>query len=115
MRYFSFRFALFVSVLMLLSPITADRADAACYGTNSYYNCNDSSGNSYSVQKYGNTTTVTGNNARTGSSWSQTTNRYGGNSYTTGRASNGNSWSTTTTPYGSYGTDSRGRSWSRTR
>lgn len=86
---------------------------AGCYGTKSNYTCNDSSGNSYNVQKFGNTTNVYGNNGRTGSSWSSTTNRMGNNSYTTGRAANGNSWSTTTTPYGSFGTDSNGNSWSK--
>ena len=107
------RMSVLMSALMLASPVVIQTATAACYGSSSYYTCNDSSGNSYSVQKYGNSTFMQGRNSRTGSSWSQNTQRYGGNSYTTGRSSNGNSWSSTTTPYGSYGRDSRGNSWSR--
>lgn len=88
-------------------------AHATCVGSSTFYTCFDSqSGNSYSVNRFGGTTIMNGTNSRTGSTWSQTTNSFGGNSYTTGRASNGSSWNMTTTPYGSYGTDSRGNSFS---
>lgn len=72
----------------------AGSASAACYGSQNYQNCYDAqSGNNYSIQRYGNTTTMQGNNYRTGNSWNQ-------NSYT-----NGNTTS-------HYGNDSRGNSWS---
>jgi len=35
-------------------------AHADCYGTGSNYFCNDASGNSYNVSKYGNSTQVNG-------------------------------------------------------
>ena len=103
----------FIGAFFLISMNVNFQAQAGCFGTNSFYTCNDSSGNSYNVSKFGNSTTVYGSNSRTGSSWSSTTNKIGNNSYTYGRDKNGNSWSTTTTPFGSWGTDSNGNSWSR--
>ncbi|WP_353433134.1 hypothetical protein [Polynucleobacter sp. MWH-UH23A] len=91
-------------------------ANANCYGTANSYNCYDSqSGNSYNVQKYGNTTQMQGYNANTGNSWSQNSNTYGNQTYTQGTASNGNSWNQTTTPNAVYGTDSRGNYYYRNR
>lgn len=97
------------AALVALAPA----AYANCVGSDSFYTCYDTgSGNSYTVNRFGNTTMMTGNNTRTGSMWSETTNRFGNNAYTSGQASNGNSWSRTTTPYGTFGTDSRGNAFS---
>ena len=98
------------AVLAIALPVVP--ASAACFGSGSFKSCSDSSGNNYTVNKFGNTTTVTGSNARTGSNWSQTTTTFGSNSYTNGTASNGRSWNQTTTPYGSFGTDSSGNGFS---
>lgn len=94
-------------------------ASAACTGTGSYRFCTDDSGNSYNVNRIGNNTYVQGNNAQTGSNWSQETHRSGNYSNTTGRDSDGNSWNSTTyrSPSGTSfttGTDSNGNSFSRT-
>ena len=97
------------AVLALALPVMP--ASAACFGSGAFKTCSDSSGNNYTVNKFGNTTTVTGSNARTGSNWNQTTTTFGSNSYTNG-TTNGRSWNQTTTPYGSFGTDSRGNSFS---
>jgi len=71
-------------------------ASAGCYGSSSVYNCYDyQSGNSYSVQKYGNSTYMQGYNAGTGSSWSQNSNSFGNTTFHNGTDSRGNSWSTT--------------------
>ncbi|WP_223851393.1 hypothetical protein [Cupriavidus pauculus] len=91
---------------------------AACFGSQNMYTCNDSSGNSYQVNRMGNVTTMNGYNAQTGSSWNQSSQHYGNSTHTTGTASNGNSWNSTTQNYGNgytstYGTDSHGRSFSR--
>lgn len=91
---------------------------AACFGSTNMYTCSDNSGNSYNVNRFGNTTTVNGYNAQAGSNWNQTSQHYGNTTYTQGQAANGNSWNSTTQSYGNgysntYGTDSRGRSFSR--
>lgn len=94
-------------------------ASANCFGSGNFYTCTDDSGNSYTVNKMGSSTYVQGNNAATGSSWSQETHRNGGTSQTYGRDADGNSWNSTTykTPGGgstTYGTDSNGNPFSRT-
>ena len=89
--------------------LTAVTSNAACYGSANVYSCSDLSGNTYNVQRYGNTTSVQGYNPNTGNSWSQQSYQYGNQTHTYGNASNGNSWSRTDTPYGSYGTNSNGQ------
>ena len=101
-----------------VSNYSSNNGNSNCYGSDSYYTCDDlRTGNTYQISKYGNTTEVQGSNSSTGSSWSQTTNTYGDTSYTTGYDKDGNSWDQTTTHYGhdsySYsGTDSDGNSFS---
>ena len=71
-------------------------ASATCFGTGSFQNCYDSNtGNSYNVQRYGNTTQMNGYNASTGSNWNQTSQTFGNTTYHRGTASNGNSWNST--------------------
>ncbi len=93
-------------------------AAAECYGSGSYYSCYDTSGNTYNVQRYGNTTSVQGYNSQSGSSWSQDSYRSGNMTQTFGRAADGNAWnSTTITSPGmsnTFGTDSNGNSFSTT-
>jgi len=93
-------------------------ANAGCYGSGSYKTCTDDSGNTYNVQRYGNTTNVQGYNAQNGTNWSQTSNTYGNTTQTYGTAGNGQNWnSTTITSPGmtqQYGTDSRGNSFNKT-
>ncbi len=92
-------------------------ADAACYGSGSSYSCNDSNGNSYNVQRYGNTTTMQGSNPSTGSHWNQSSQTYGNTTYQHG-TTNGQNWSQTiqtmpgTTTYS--GTNSQGQPFRRT-
>ena len=91
---------------------------AACVGTGAFQTCNDASGNSYSVQRFGNTTSVQGYNAETGSSWSQNSYRSGNTTNTYGTAADGSSWNSTTirSPgmVQQFGSDSDGNSFSRT-
>ena len=104
------------SLITIALAICAFSANAACTGSGSYRYCTDSSGNSYTVQQYGNTTYTQGSNASTGSTWNQTGSTYGNTTYHNGTAANGNSWSGTSSTYGNTtyhsGTDSRGRSYS---
>ena len=102
----------------ILAVSLASTAQAQCVGYGAYKTCSDSSGNNYSIQKYGNTTNMQGNNSRTGSSWSQTSQTFGNTTITNGRAANGNSWNSTTRQIGNTtfinGTDSNGNSFSKT-
>lgn len=104
-----------LTVLGILAA-TAGVSHANCIGSSSLSNCYDSgSGNSYTSQRFGDTTITYGRNARTGSSWSQTDQQVGGTTFSNGRASDGNSWNTTRQTigggYSTYGgTNSRGRS-----
>lgn len=97
--------------------LVASSANAACFGSGSFYNCTDQSGNNYSVQRYGNTTNMQGYNAGTGSSWTQNSQTYGNTTMMQGNT-NGNAWNQTIqtmpgmTTYS--GTDSRGRPFSKT-
>ncbi|WP_174863261.1 hypothetical protein [Comamonas jiangduensis] len=89
----------------------ASSVHASCFGGDTYKTCTDNSGNSYSVQKYGNSTYVQGMNAQ-GESWSQQSQTYGNTTYHNGTAKDGNSWNGTTSTFGGttvhQGTDSRG-------
>lgn len=71
----------------------ASPAFAGCTGTGSYRTCYDAqSGNTYQIQKYGNTTTMNGYNSRTGSHWTQNSYTYGNNTLNSGVDADGNSW-----------------------
>ena len=83
---------IFVTTVLLLASHTL--AGAACYGSANNYTCNDASGNSYNVQKYGNTTNMQGYNASTGSNWSQNSQTYGNTTQIQGQ-SNGRPWNET--------------------
>ena len=87
---------------------------AGCWGTQAFSNCVDGNGNSYTVQRFGNTTYMQGYNSTTGSTWSQESHRFGNTTQHYGHASNGNSWNMTQHQLGggwqSYsGTDSDGQ------
>lgn len=107
------RHAIAVSALLLMHV----PANAACYGSGTFQNCYDDSGNSYTVQRYGNTTHLDGYNSRTGSRWSQESNTFGNTTYHNGRAANGQTWNMQEQRIGNNrfitGTDSDGNSFSR--
>lgn len=103
-----------VAIILTLSGIS----DANCTGSSSYSTCYDQSGNTYTVTRMGNTTTVQGS-ASNGNQWSQTSSTYGNTTTTTGTAANGNSWNSSTYTYSNgstqtQGTDSRGQYFSKT-
>ncbi len=80
----------------ILLVASAMPAAATCVGGSSFQSCYDAqSGNNYTVQRYGNTTQVYGNNARTGSSWSQQSTDFGNSSFQSGTDKRGRSWSST--------------------
>ncbi len=95
----------------------ASQSMAECFGSDSFQTCYDGSGNSYTVNRYGNTTSTNGYNAQTGSTWSQQSHTYGNITQHNG-ASNGNSWNMTQTQNGFgqtfSGTDSGGNSFHTT-
>jgi hypothetical protein len=103
--------------IVLAGLLAAVSAQASCFGSGSFQTCTDSSGNSYNVQRYGNTTHVQGSNPN-GSQWNQTSQTYGNTTYHNGTAAGGGSWNSTTTNMGNMqfhnGTDSKGNSFNRT-
>lgn len=88
-------------------------AQANCFGTGSFQTCTDSSGNTYNIQRYGNTTSVYGSNPSTGSQWSQQSHQFGNTTIHNGTAANGRQWNGTTHNLRNFqfhnGTDSRGQ------
>lgn len=106
---------IFLTYIALLA-ITST-AYASCIGGDTFKTCTDASGNSYSVQKFGNMTTVQGSNAQ-GETWSQQSHQFGNTTYHSGTAKNGNHWNGTTTAYGgttvNQGINSQGQSYQKT-
>lgn len=88
-------------------------ASAECIGSGSLKTCYDDSGNTYTVQKVGDSTYVNGYNSKTGSSWNQNSQHIGNSTITNGNAANGQSWNSTSTKIGdsvmTYGKDSNGK------
>src|SRR5262249_22755240 len=102
-----------IAATMLLG---ASVADAACIGTDSFSTCTDASGNSYTVNRFGNQTIMNGYSASTGSTWSQQTTTLGNMTMHNGMT-NGSPWHETEMNFGNghrsiYGTDSDGESFS---
>ena len=106
--------------ILLLSGLFVSSANAACFGTDTMYSCNDiQSGNSYQVNKLGDSTYMTGTNSRTGSTWRQNSTTYGNTTQQNGTSSNGNTWRQTIQDNGAMGTtysgtDSQGNSYRKT-
>jgi hypothetical protein len=92
---------LILMAAILLAVLTG-AAQAACFGSDAFSTCTDSSGNSYSVQRFGNTTSVQGSNPD-GSSWSQNSNTMGNTTYTNGET-NGQQWNMTAQHNGPFTT-----------
>jgi hypothetical protein len=83
---------LLLALAISLGGLTlAPQAEAACFGSGAFQNCYDSSGNSYTVQRYGNTTNVYGSNPNTGSTWNESVRKFGNTTYYNG-TTNGRSW-----------------------
>ena len=103
-----FSFAMSVSAIV----------NAGCVGSGNLKTCNDSSGNSYTISKIGNTTYVNGSNSQTGSQWHQSSSSIGNTTYTNGTAANGGTWSQNSRTIGnttySNGTSSNGGTWNGT-
>src|SRR5690554_4138984 len=85
-----------LAITAISAAFAAPYSIAACVGSGSFQTCTDNSGNSYSVQRIGNTTITNGYNSNTGSNWSQTSNTIGNTTIHNGTSSNGNNWHGTT-------------------
>lgn len=98
--------------------IATSSAFATCVGTDSYQTCTDDSGNTYEVQRIGNTTNVQGYNPNTGSSWDQQSTTIGNTTFHSGTSADGGSWNGTSTRIGNTtfneGIDSDGNPYSST-
>jgi hypothetical protein len=91
--------------------LAAQSAIAGCFGTGSFKSCMDDSGNTYNVQRFGNSTHVDGYSSN-GSNWSQDSNTIGNTTYHNGYSVDGDNWNGTSTKIGDStfhsGTDSEG-------
>ena len=107
------RYVIFAALL-----VASSTASAECIGSGSLKTCYDDQGNTYDVQRLGDTTYVNGHNSRTGSRWSQESQRVGSSTFTNGRDADGNSWNSTSTRIGNStitnGIDSDGNAFSQT-
>jgi hypothetical protein len=102
-------------IAALLTALTA-QAQTSCFGSGTFQTCTDlSSGNTYNIQRFGNTTMLQGSNPSTSTTWDQTSHTFGNTTQHYGTAGNGQSWSGTTISSPSmqqhFGTDSGGRSY----
>lgn len=82
-------------IASLAFTLTAAPAFAMCVGSGNFQSCTDNSGNSYSVTRMGNITTMQGHNSETGSNWDQTSTTFGNTTFHNGTDKNGDSWSST--------------------
>lgn len=82
--------ALALTVAILGVPLVAR---AACIGSDTLATCTDDSGNTYTVNRMGDTTMVNGSNPD-GSTWSQTSQTMGNMTVTNGET-NGQPWNMT--------------------
>ena len=97
-------------LVAIFSTMFSTSVFAAYFGSKTVYTFTDASGNTYNVNKFGNTTLMNETNYRTGNTWSKTSQRIGNSTFTNGTAGNVNSWNSTTTSSGNFGTDSDGNS-----
>jgi hypothetical protein len=86
---------------------------AGCVGSTSIKTCTDGLGNTYTIQRLGDVTFVTGLNERTGEGFSETTRRFGDIVVTDGEGG-GRTWTSTQSKLGPdmharSGTDPEGR------
>jgi len=79
----------------IVTILVVNVASAACYGTDTSQNCDDSSGNGYTINRFGDTTIMTEGNAQTGSSGARNSITFGDTTFHNDRASSGNSWNAT--------------------
>jgi hypothetical protein len=103
---------------VLLAASIGAQAQTTCFGSGAFQTCSDlSTGNTYNVQRFGNTTMMQGSNSNTGTNWDQTSHTFGNTTQHYGTAGNGNTWSGTTISTPSmqqhFGTDSSGQSYNK--
>ena len=84
-----------VFAVAIVAIFAVNVASAACYGPDTFQNCDDSSGNGYTINHFGDTTMMTGGDAQTGGSWAQNSTTFGNTTFHNDRASSGNSWNAT--------------------
>lgn len=82
-----------------LAIFASNPASAACVGSAAFQTCTDAAGNSYTVNRLGNSTMMNGRNARTGTTWNQTSTTYGNTTMHTG-STNGKPWNLQTNTFG---------------
>ena len=111
-REYEVKKSVIAAIAMACAPVFA-----SCVGSGSFQTCMDANGNSYNVQRYGNSTYMQGSNLNTGNTWTQNSQTYGNTTYHNGVAANGNAWNGTSSTYGGttfhQGIDSNGNAYSK--
>src|SRR4051812_48260278 len=79
----------FAAAMMTNSAVNVE--GAACYGTDTFQNCDDSSGSGYTINRFGDTT-FHNDRASSGNSWNSKDQRLEDSRYIFGRDSQGNSF-----------------------
>lgn len=82
------------NTIIFMVLLSSFNVRAQCIGSDTFSTCTDNNGNSYTVNRMGNMTTVNGNFSN-GSTWSQSSTAIGNFTYTNGTAANGKSWNET--------------------
>lgn len=106
-------------ILATAALLISFSAFSQCIGTKEMSTCFDNNGNTYQVNRMGNSTYVQGHNSQTGTSWSQQTQTFGNQTTTTGRAANGQTWTQNRTDFGGgnysvSGRNSQGQNYQQT-
>lgn len=105
-------------ILILATALMMPLAAAAqqCSGSPTKFRCQEADGTVSEVEIQGPITRTKGRNPANGETWSQTSQKTGKLTKTTGRAADGSKWEWTSQTIGSrtftHGVDSRGRSFS---
>lgn len=90
-----------LSLCLVFGACAAPAAFAKCWGSDAFQNCVDESGNAYTQQRFGNTSTVNGYQQKLpGQAWEQTGTSIGDTTFITGTATDGSTWTETITNYG---------------
>jgi hypothetical protein len=107
-----------ILILATAVMLASASAHAACIGSGTLSTCYDNNGNTYTVQRLGDSTFVNGHNSNTGSSWSQNSQTVGNSTFTNGTDADGNAWNMQQQRVGNStlysGRDSDGNSFSGT-
>jgi hypothetical protein len=89
-----------LSLCVVVAACAAPAAFAQCSGSLSFQNCVDESGNNYTVQRYGNTAPIDGEDANADFTANHIAHTNGSTTFVSGMAADGSTWNETITDFG---------------